>query len=88
MLKISTIESLYGTKKIRIDGQLTGEGVELLQQTCREYLDQGLQLSVDLQNVSFVDRDGIATIRNLKEQEVAFTNAPPFIVEQIRKPNS
>jgi hypothetical protein len=88
MLKISTIESMDGMMKIRIDGQISGEGVMLLHKTCTAYLDQGLQLSVDLQNVSFVDRDGITMVRKLKEYKVEFSNAPPFIAEQIRKSNS
>jgi anti-anti-sigma regulatory factor len=88
MLKISTIERMYGTLKIRIDGQISGEGVELLLKTCKAYLEEGLKLSVDLENVSFVDREGIATIRKLKKRKVEFTSASPFIAEQIRKLNS
>jgi hypothetical protein len=88
MLKISTIERMYGTMKIRIDGQIGGEGVELLQKTCRTYLDQGLKLSVDLQNVSFMDREGTAMIQKLMQYKVEFTNASPFIAEQIGKAHS
>ena len=88
MLKISTIESADGQMQIRVDGQISGEGVKLLQMTCKDHLDQGLKLSVDLQNVLFVDRDGISMLRKLKEYKVEFLNASPFIGEQIRKSNS
>jgi anti-anti-sigma regulatory factor len=86
MLKISTIESTEEMVKIRIDGQISGEGVKLLQKTCKAHLEKSLKLSIDLQNVSFVDRDGIAGLRKLKQYKVEFLNAPPFIAEQIRRP--
>ena len=88
MLKISTIESTVGLVKIRIDGHISGEGVNLMQSTCNAHLEQGLKLSVDLQNVSFVDRDGIAVLRTLQHHQVEFVNIPLFITEQIRKPRS
>ena len=86
MLKISTIESGAEEMKIQIDGQISGEWVRLLQETCRTHLEKGLQLSVDLRNVSFVDRDGIDMLRKLTEYRVEFLNASPFIAGQIRKP--
>lgn len=88
MLKISTIESTEELAKIRIDGQISGEGVKLLQNTCKAQLEKGLKLSVDLQNVSFVDREGIAALRTLQQHKVEFVNASLFITEQIRKPRS
>ena len=86
MLKISMIESTEEMVNIRIDGQISGEGVKLLQKTCKAHLEKSLRLSVDLQHVSFVDRDGIAMLRKLTECKVEFLNASPFIAEQIRKP--
>lgn len=86
MLKISTIESTDEAVKIRIDGQISGEGVNLMQETCKAHLDEGLKLSVDLQNVLFVDRNGIAVLRRLQQRKVELLNAPPFVTEQIRKP--
>jgi anti-anti-sigma regulatory factor len=86
MLKMSTIESTEESAKIRIDGQVSGEGVKLLQNTCQAHLEKGLNLSVDLQNVSFVDRDGIVVLRKLQQHKVEFLNTPLFITEQIRKP--
>lgn len=88
MLKISMIESTEGAVKIRIDGQISGEGVKLFQRTCKAELENGLRLAVDLQNVSFVDRDGVAVLRTLQQFNVRFLNAPLFITEQIGKPRS
>jgi len=88
MLKITMIESTEGAVKIRVDGQIKGEGVKLLQRTCKAELENGLRLTVDLQNVSFVDRDGVTVLRTLKQYNVQFLNAPLFVTEQIGKPQS
>ena len=88
MLKITMIESTEGAVKIRVDGQIKGEGVKLLQRTCKAELENGLRLSVDLQNVTFVDRDGVTVLRTLKQYNVQFLNAPLFVSEQIGKPQS
>jgi len=85
MLKISTIERGEEAVRIRIDGQISGEGVKLLRETCTGHLDEGLKLSVDLQNVSFVDRDGVAALQNLQRHKVEFLNAPLFVTEQLRE---
>ena len=86
MLKISTIKGMGDKVTIRIDGQISGEWIKLLQKTCKSHLEKGLQLNVDLRNVSFVDREGIAMLRKLSEYKVEFLNASPFIAEQMRKP--
>ena len=88
MLKISTIEITEETVIIRIDGRISRECVKLLEKTCKAHLKKGLKLSVDLRNVSFVDRDGIAMLRKMTEYKVEFLNASPFIAEQIRRLSS
>jgi anti-anti-sigma regulatory factor len=85
MLKISMIESTAELVKIRIDGQITGRWVELMQGMCEVQLKKGLRVSLDLRNVSFVDRDGITVLRSLANRQVKFLNALPFIAEQIRE---
>ena len=88
MLKITMIESTEGVVRIRVDGQIKGEGVKLFQRTCKAELENGLRLTVDLQNVSFVDRDGVTVLRALKQFNVQFLNAPLFVTEQIGKQQS
>jgi ABC-type transporter Mla MlaB component len=86
MLRISTIETTGEKVKIQIDGQLSAEWVKLLRKMCETHLEKGLQVSIDLRNVSFADRDGIAILQKLSNYNVEFFNASPFLAEQIRKP--
>jgi ABC-type transporter Mla MlaB component len=85
MLRISAIEAAGGTVTLRLDGQVTGRWVMLLQRTCEAELKKGARVTIDLKNVSFADRDGIALLRSLTDCRVELLNPLPFIAEQIRK---
>lgn len=84
MLRLSILEAAGDTVTIRIDGQISSEWVKLLQKTCETHLEKGLRVSIDLRNVSFVDRDGVAMLRKLTGYKVEFLNASPFIADLIR----
>jgi ABC-type transporter Mla MlaB component len=85
MLKISANEPAGERALLRLDGQVSGRWVKLLQGTCEAQLNKGAQVSLDLGNVSFADRDGIALLRSLADRQVAILNALPFIAEQIKR---
>ena len=85
MLRISVSEAAGESVTLHLDGQVTGPWVMLLQGTCEAHLQKGLRVIVDLRNVSFADRDGIALLRSLQDRHVEFPNALPFIAEQMRK---
>ena len=85
MLRISASEAAGESVTLQLDGQVTGRWVMLLQATCEAHLKNGLPVIIDLKNVSFADRDGIALFRSLKDRQVEFLNALPFIAEQMRR---
>ena len=85
MLRISAIAAAGGTVLLRLDGQVTGRWVMLLQRTCEAELKKGARVTIDLKNVSFADRDGIALLRGLTDSRVELLNPLPFLAEQIRK---
>ena len=85
MLRISMSEPAGASIQLRLDGQITGRWVKLLRRTCEVQRKKGLGAILDLRNVSFADRDGIALLRMLAERGVEILNAPSFIAEQIRR---
>jgi hypothetical protein len=85
MLKISASEAAGESVTLQLDGQVTGRWVMLLQGMCEAHLRKGLRLVMDLRNVSFADRDGIALFVSLQDRQVELRNALPFIAEQMRK---
>jgi len=84
MLKITRALSQHVTT-LQLDGRITGRWVELLRESAESVLDEGMELSIDLKNICFIDCEGIAVLKNLIGRGAAPTNAPLFVLEQIRK---
>jgi len=70
---------------VQLDGRVTGRWVELLRESAESVLAEGLRLTLDLENIYFIDCEGLALIRSLIDRGVRQVNAPLFVVEQIRK---
>ena len=85
MLKITRAVLSEKEISLQLDGRVTGQWVRLLRETAESALDEGVGLSLDLKNISFIDCEGIALIRNLIERGVRHTNPPLFVAEQIKK---
>lgn len=69
---------------LHLEGQVSGAWVGLLKEICEAHLKEGDRFIINLRNVSFADREGVALLRNLAERRVEIVNALPFIAEQIR----
>ena len=85
MLKITRAVLSEKEISLQLDGRVSGQWVALLRETAESALDEGVGLSLDLKNISFIDCEGIALIRNLIERGVRHTNPPLFVAEQIKK---
>ncbi|MGB0036690.1 MAG: STAS domain-containing protein [Candidatus Acidiferrales bacterium] len=85
MLKISIIEAIGEPVRLKLDGQVSGRWVECLENTCEAELKKSARVAIDLSSVSFLDRDGIALLRNMADCGIEILNASPFLAEQIRK---
>ena len=85
MLKIT--RALVSEKEItlQLDGRVSGQWVGLLRETAESALDEGMTLFVDLKNISFIDCDGIALMRNLIARGARHANAPLFVADQIKR---
>ena len=85
MLKITEVVVSEKEITLQLDGRVSGQWVELLRETAESVLDKGVRLTVNLNNISFIDCEGIALIRSLIERGARYTNPPLFVAEQIRK---
>jgi anti-anti-sigma factor len=70
--------------RIRLVGQVAGRWVDELQRVCAEALDSGGTLVLDMQDVSFVDSDGLRVFRSLRGRRVQFLNCALFVAEQLK----
>jgi anti-anti-sigma regulatory factor len=85
MLKITRAVLSEKEISLQLDGRVSGQWVGLLRETAESVLEEGVGLTVDLKNISFIDCEGIALLRNLIQRGVRHTNPPLFVAEQIRK---
>ena len=98
MLRISEgIENGMGVGTLRLEGHVTGPWVGELRRVCDEKLRlrQGYggqvgtnghtrALVLDLTGVAFLDADAVSLFGDLARRHVVFTNASPFVAEQLR----
>jgi len=84
MLKITRVGSTDQEVTLQLHGRVTGPWVELLRQSAESVL-HGARLTLDLENISFIDCEGVGLIKNLIDRGVRQVNAPLFVAEQIKK---
>ena len=87
MLKITRVGLSKHEITFQLDGRVAGQWAELLRELGESVLEEGMQLTLDLKNISFIDCDGIAILKGLIGRGVSPVNAPLFVVEQISKCN-
>ena len=84
MLRISEVELLDDATTLRMEGEMIGAGVEEVRQLIAQSLAAGQRLTLDLAELRFVDRDGVALFRELAGHQVQFINCSPFLNEQLK----
>jgi ABC-type transporter Mla MlaB component len=85
MLKITRAASSQQEITLQLDGRVTGQWVDLLRESAESVLKEGMRLTLDLENICFIDCEGLALIKSLMGRGVLEVNAPLFVAEQLRK---
>ena len=83
ILKISTLATSRGEETLLLEGHLGGPSVAELHRCCGRVLSTGRDLIIDLAEVSFIDRQGVALLRTLKLAGVALINCSAFVGLQL-----
>jgi len=69
---------------LRLEGDVIGLWVDELRRSSEGPLALGAELTVDLTDVGFVDREGIELLQRLGARGVAVVNASRFVAEQLK----
>ena len=85
MLKITRVVQSDEEIALQLDGSVSGQWIELLRESAESVLAEGLRLTLDLENICFIDCEGLALIKSLIGQGVRQVNAPLFVAEQLRR---
>jgi anti-anti-sigma regulatory factor len=84
VLRISLVEAPDEAVTVRLEGRVSGPWVEELRRWCEQWLATRGGLTLDLTDVSFIDLDGVALCRGLRDRQVAFLHCSPFVAEQLK----
>jgi anti-anti-sigma regulatory factor len=82
MLRIERIDEESGMTRVRATGRLTGPWVAELEKALSDH-GPDVPLVLDLTDVSFVDRAGIALLRMLRSRTWMNLRCSAFVAEQI-----
>jgi ABC-type transporter Mla MlaB component len=85
VLRISRVTSPDATVTLRLAGQVRGPWVEELRRVCDQVLATAHALSLDLTEVSFLDRQGVALCHCLRARNVGLLHSSPFVAEQLKE---
>ena len=84
MLRISVQpDSPAAPTVLKLEGQVAGRWVGELRRTCEQYRAVASPLTLDLEGVTVIDRDGIALFAEISSR-VTLINCSLFAAEQLR----
>jgi ABC-type transporter Mla MlaB component len=84
VLKITPTQEDEKSFKVRLCGQLTKEYVPEVERMLAEGA-QSKTVSLDLANVTFVDRDAMVFLCSAKARNIAIENCPSYVIRWIQQ---
>jgi ABC-type transporter Mla MlaB component len=79
MLSVRTIDQ-PAEVTLRLEGEVMGLEVAELERVASELIAQRRPVRLDLQAVTFVDREGVALLRELRAEGAEWRNASIFVL--------
>jgi len=88
VLRISIHESERKFVSLRLEGQIAGAWISALDEVCERMLAADRKVTLDLGDVSFIDRRGLTLLASLSHRGVELARCSPFQKEQLRLASS
>jgi ABC-type transporter Mla MlaB component len=84
MLRISATDRLDSGTRLRLEGALMGPWVDELDSACARAAEAGGRVELDLSQVGFIDRDGVALLRRLMDRGAIVLSCSHFVCAQLQ----
>jgi len=75
MLRITTVEEVGQTIRLKVEGRVVGEWVPELDHACTVLLAQKKKILLDFSGVRFIDRRGSEVLKNMLGERVNMIGA-------------
>ena len=85
MLKITTDTENTKLIKVNLHGQFTAEYVPELEKTLSSNDHNGHNVTLDLKNVTFVDRAAMEFLRRTRSTKIQVKNTPSYVTRWIEQ---
>ncbi len=79
MLWIEKREQSCCEVTLKLEGQLLGDWVSVLEKECREMLKEQKGLTLEMAGVTYVNQRGVELLRRLVAEKVELANCSPLI---------
>ena len=85
MLRIAAADG-PGTRvtTLTVEGRVVGPWVDELKDACQRVLLTGVELTLDLHEIAFVEREWLELLQSLVDRGVTMVNCPAFVREQLK----
>jgi hypothetical protein len=84
LLKISIADQTEKVTTLRLEGRVIGPWVKELRTVCDQEISEGRSVSLDVAEVTFMDREAVALLRRLNGNVVTLLNCSPLLTEQLK----
>ncbi len=85
MLKITTVQENEKSHRIRLCGDFTSEYITELQRSIAESTEASGDITIDMANVTFVDREVMVFLCAARSQNISIENVPSYVRRWIEQ---
>ena len=87
MAVIRISEARVGEREatLKLAGRLGAASIPELERVCERLFGEAVRVVIDVADVSFVDREALRSLRNLRLRGAAFANGNAFVTEQLKE---
>ena len=85
MLRISDEQSAGNKRVVKLEGSVSASSVAQVEFYCQQILTEGITLTIDMSDVSFLDRSGVDLFARLLSHGVQLDNCSPFVSELLKQ---
>jgi anti-anti-sigma regulatory factor len=86
VLRISTVTGAGAPVTLRVEGDLAGDWVPLLEAECLRHFDARGPVVLDLAGIGFIDRTGVAMLHGLLARGARLGAASPLVRTLLGRP--
>lgn len=84
MLRITAQDSEVRSVTLKVEGRIVADWGTVLEGECRQHIEAGRRVALDLSDVSYVDTRGVGLLRNLADASVEIVNCSSLITQLVQ----